>query len=696
MNCVFKNIVDVLHEVGVTEYVDVVNECKNIYESPEIKIGLWGDFSSGKSSFLNAMLGQEVFPVNITEMTAMATELRYGDELELVAVKEDKEYPYPYTKELANILLTRVFRFEDLKASARKKLDPSVFEESVNKLKEDGIYSESTEFDNFLDKVIVKCNFEMLKSGIVFVDLPGLKGSSSHSALTAHEIKNCSMVIYFKSSDRPLSKYDKEVLDDLKDANEKMVLFGIYNKCDLELKSYFKELGDRDFVINTRKEILGTFINEVENFAKLDEYFAISPLMMHYYNMKNESESEALSALKEDHPSKFRFLKEDHPYDLIAGISDFNARFFDTIDRLREEAKSRVIEGKFVRVIKEIDDSISKREQAIQSNANLSLEEYEDAKNNLALQEKKLLQLKSFGPKVQGAIKTELAKFVNQSMLLVADEALLSLSKQSYHSQNDFNDDLARYMSKSLSSYISNEGSTGFQNVVEKGLSTIKNDIGVILEDISEVTGLVLKPDLSSDLDKSVDSRKLNLVNVDVGLNFETKLTGGAIALDVGLILADVGSLGLFTLGRLAFAGFKSMDEGKGFLEGVFDVFENLFESREDKERRALNEFLSSLSVQSERKQVAQNIVSKMEGPYASALRDIVVNILKDNNKINEEIDAIGPKIEEAYRIIEETLENKQKSDDEKRVELSKTRQGRESLKQSLDIFYEKLSRVAA
>lgn len=696
MSCKFDLITKILNEIEISEYDRVISSCKDIFNSPEIKIGLWGDFSSGKSSFLNAMLGDEIFPVNITEMTAMTTELKYGEKLEIIAVKGECEYSYSYTKELAHILLTRVFKFDDLKASARKKLDSHQFDLEISKIKKDCIYREDTCFDDFLDKVIIKCNFDILKSGIVFVDLPGLQGSSSHSAITAAEIKKCSMVIFFKSSDRPMSKYDKEVLDDLKDANEKMVLFGIYNKIDLEFKSHYKELGNNDFLISMREEILNLFKTDVEKFANLDEYFGISPLMMHYFNMKGGDHTAALKMLKEDHPSKFRFLKEDHNYDLIAGISDFNDRFFLTISRLRDTAKKRVIEGKFIRVIREIDQSIFNKENAIKSNVELSLEEYESAMANLALQKAKQIQLKSFGPKTKLAIKSEMTSFVSDNVQVIAENTLEALSHQTFSTHDGFNNELSRNMSKAISHYLMGEGKNNFAMVVEKGLHSIKNEIDMILEDISEVTGDLLIFDQQIDLINVIDTSNLSTISVHTGMSVDAQVTSGAVLLDVGLILADVGTFGIATIARLAFAGFKSSENGGSFSEGVVNAiggfFSGLFalaESQETKERRSMEEFRSNLMKVSFRRSTATSIVSQTKSAYVDYLSDIVVEILTDNEDVKESIESIVLKIDEAQRIVQDALENKQKSEEAKRVELAKLQQGRESIQNNLNDFFE-------
>lgn len=50
-----------------------------IMHSKELLIPVVGEFSAGKSSFLNSFIGKSVLSVNVTPETAVATELRYSD-----------------------------------------------------------------------------------------------------------------------------------------------------------------------------------------------------------------------------------------------------------------------------------------------------------------------------------------------------------------------------------------------------------------------------------------------------------------------------------------------------------------------------------------------------------------------------------------------------------------------------------------
>ena len=57
-----------------------------------MKVAITGQFSSGKSTFLNALLAKNVLPTGITPVTSKVNYIRYGDELKIrVRYKDDRE-----------------------------------------------------------------------------------------------------------------------------------------------------------------------------------------------------------------------------------------------------------------------------------------------------------------------------------------------------------------------------------------------------------------------------------------------------------------------------------------------------------------------------------------------------------------------------------------------------------------------------
>jgi len=74
-----SNVIDSLH----------LNDLKTAVEDAELLIPVVGAFSSGKSTLLNSFLGYKYLPVDITPVTALATEIRYAENERIEAVKKD-------------------------------------------------------------------------------------------------------------------------------------------------------------------------------------------------------------------------------------------------------------------------------------------------------------------------------------------------------------------------------------------------------------------------------------------------------------------------------------------------------------------------------------------------------------------------------------------------------------------------------
>ncbi len=107
-----------------------------------MKVAITGQFSSGKSTFLNALLAKNILPTGITPVTSKVNYIRYGDELKIRVKYKDGRDEYHDIESIS--------RFTD----QRKGVED-------------------------IDYLTLYSPLNMLKD-IVFVDTPGLN-SSSHS-----------------------------------------------------------------------------------------------------------------------------------------------------------------------------------------------------------------------------------------------------------------------------------------------------------------------------------------------------------------------------------------------------------------------------------------------------------------------------------------------------------------------------------
>ncbi len=64
-------------------------ELRRSVEQQELLVPVVGAFSSGKSTLINKIIGDNVLPTAITPETSLATELRYSTDQRIEAVKED-------------------------------------------------------------------------------------------------------------------------------------------------------------------------------------------------------------------------------------------------------------------------------------------------------------------------------------------------------------------------------------------------------------------------------------------------------------------------------------------------------------------------------------------------------------------------------------------------------------------------------
>lgn len=198
---------------------NVIYEVKELENNKNIKLAVLGEFSAGKSTFINALMRNEILSYADEPTTAINTYITYGE------------------KEIIKII----------KNNGKIKF--------INKLDIEEYTKESKNISD-INKVIIECNNEYLKSGLTIIDTPGANFESKrHKQRRSEAIKEAVVGIFLIGINSLTSKSFIDFLISNKDNMGKIIF--VINKCDI--------LEDDDINIDFKE---GDKINNIYSYVK--------------------------------------------------------------------------------------------------------------------------------------------------------------------------------------------------------------------------------------------------------------------------------------------------------------------------------------------------------------------------------------------------------------------------------------------
>lgn len=197
---IYQNLVSNLRSaIGVLEldrisplYRDAVSLCDYL-EDPIFRIAVFGPFNYGKSTLLNAILGNRTLPIDLIPTTGAAIHVRYGNELHTRIILTDGQ-------EISESGTSILKRFATLDDQRRMRGD--------------------------VTSVQVFCPHPFLQTGVELVDLPGTDDREAQDALVRDKLLTADLVIQVLDARKLMTLYERENLRDwLLDRGIKTVVF---------------------------------------------------------------------------------------------------------------------------------------------------------------------------------------------------------------------------------------------------------------------------------------------------------------------------------------------------------------------------------------------------------------------------------------------------------------------------------------
>lgn len=308
-----------LLENGFTEEAGVAHQQSENLRKGEFSIAIVGEFSAGKSTFLNALMGEKLLPSFSTETTATINFLRHKEKA------QNGEEGCVY--------------YNDGRQLQLEKADAETISRYVSTNSEEKVAQNISKLDLYLDS-------RFLEGNVTLVDTPGLNGvAEGHREITQEQIEKSSAGIFMFNANQPGSKTDFKFLTELRKHVKNVIL--VLNQIDCIKKSEGETV---ESVIASLKENYKknvedvTTVPEIMPVAAYLSLIARSSANLDYHgkmNFTNEEKAafEQQSRMQDFENRLWRFLTqgEKAKQELLAPLDQLNAQLGKIKARLGNE-----------------------------------------------------------------------------------------------------------------------------------------------------------------------------------------------------------------------------------------------------------------------------------------------------------------------------------------------------------------------
>ncbi|MHC5599396.1 MAG: dynamin family protein [Nostoc sp.] len=171
---------------------DIITICNHLV-NPSFRIAVFGPFNHGKSTLLNAMLGNRTLPIDLIPTTGAAITVKYGSDVR-----------------------TRIMLVDGTE----------IYRSGTEVLQQFAILDGNRQMRNDVASVEVFCPHPFLETGVEFLDLPGTNDRDEQDNLIREQLLSADLVIQLLDARKLMTLGERENLRDwLLDRGIKTVIF---------------------------------------------------------------------------------------------------------------------------------------------------------------------------------------------------------------------------------------------------------------------------------------------------------------------------------------------------------------------------------------------------------------------------------------------------------------------------------------
>lgn len=254
-----------------TDSEDLSIASKNLQQGV-FRLLVLGDLKRGKSTFLNALIGENLLPSDVNPCTALLTVLRYGPQKKVTVYFKDGTPPE---------------RIDFTTFKQQYTIDPS----EAKRLEDE----KKLAFPN-VDYAVVEYPLPLLEKGIEIVDTPGLNDTEARNELSLSYINNCHAILFVFRAMQPCTLEERRYLENYIKGRGLSVFF-ILNAWD-EISKGLIDPDDVEELEDAERKLRQVFRTNLTGYCQVeghDSYeqrvFEISSLEALRRRLKNSEDS---------------------------------------------------------------------------------------------------------------------------------------------------------------------------------------------------------------------------------------------------------------------------------------------------------------------------------------------------------------------------------------------------------------------
>ncbi len=167
---------------------DIKVASKNLREGV-FRLLVLGDMKRGKSTFLNALIGERLLPSDVNPCTAVLTVLRYGAEK------------------------TVTVHFNDDKSPQQLDFDSFKHKYTIDPAEAKRLEAEKKPAFPDVSHAVVEYPLPLLEKGIEIIDSPGLNDTEARNELSLGYVNNCHAILFVMRASQPCTLGERRYLE---------------------------------------------------------------------------------------------------------------------------------------------------------------------------------------------------------------------------------------------------------------------------------------------------------------------------------------------------------------------------------------------------------------------------------------------------------------------------------------------------